>query len=207
MVSRYQAHVEKWKDCRACKLCDSRSQIVPFGGDVPCDVLFLGEAPGSSEDSLGEPFIGPAGDVLKEEIKKAIKVNGLDSQVPKLRLGFTNLVLCYPRDETGVKNYRNPSAQEIEACFGRLCEIVHICNPKVVALVGKLAQKRIVGQADFGGKYDPDHKDYKPTDEFLKFFHVLHPGAIFQADQTQRGLLRQRVFSDLDAIFSNWNPF
>lgn len=61
-------HQAKWQNCQACPLHQNRTQVVTFRGDNPCDVLLVGEAPGRSEDALGEPFVGEAGYCLKEII-------------------------------------------------------------------------------------------------------------------------------------------
>ena len=51
-----QTHIQKWSYCQECELCNGRKRSVLIKGTVPCDVLFLGEAPGLSEGSLGIPF-------------------------------------------------------------------------------------------------------------------------------------------------------
>ena len=50
--------------CRACGLCESRSQTV-FGTGYPqAQWLVVGEAPGEQEDLQGEPFVGASGQLL-----------------------------------------------------------------------------------------------------------------------------------------------
>ena len=55
-MSAWTDHVSRWHDCTACPLHQQRDQIVLARGTVPCDILFIGEAPGASEDVLGVPF-------------------------------------------------------------------------------------------------------------------------------------------------------
>lgn len=56
MTSLYQLHVNRWKDCELCSLCEGRKRVVLSRGTVPADVLFIGEAPWVSEDTIGKPF-------------------------------------------------------------------------------------------------------------------------------------------------------
>ena len=71
-MTRYSLFVEKWKDCRDCYLCETRNRIVFARGTIPADVLFLGEAPGESENVTGVPFDGPAGNLLDAIIGRSV---------------------------------------------------------------------------------------------------------------------------------------
>ena len=62
---------EKVKTCEKCDLCITRKNAVPGKGNQNADVIFIGEAPGKSEDRYGEPFIGTAGKKLDDALKNA----------------------------------------------------------------------------------------------------------------------------------------
>ena len=49
------------RSCTNCELCETRTKAVPGKGNFDADVIFVGEAPGRSEDKNGEPFVGAAG--------------------------------------------------------------------------------------------------------------------------------------------------
>jgi DNA polymerase len=72
-MSRWSEHVERWKDCMACGLCRQRYRICLGRGTVPCDVLFIGEAPGAVENAQGLPFVGPAGQLLDHSARAAYR--------------------------------------------------------------------------------------------------------------------------------------
>lgn len=154
-------HVARWRDCTACRLCQQRDRIVLARGDVPCDVLFVGEAPGASEDALGLPFVGPAGRLLDSIVDSAIGPWGREAVAARLGLAadapnctlrdlaaergdvlvllaFTNLVACFPR-EAKARGENEPEPEEILACRPRLEEFVDLCRPRLVVLVGSLA--------------------------------------------------------------------
>jgi hypothetical protein len=51
-------------DCRRCRLCQGRTQVVFGVGNPRARVVFVGEGPGADEDRIGEPFVGRAGQLL-----------------------------------------------------------------------------------------------------------------------------------------------
>lgn len=130
----WTAHVEKWKDCQNCPLGQQRDRICFARGTLPCSVLFIGEAPGRDEDSLGQPFKGPAGRLLDQIIERA-----LPSDVMYV---MTNLVLCFPR-EAKARGDNEPERGEILECRPRLIEFANIVQPRLVVYVGSLAEQYV----------------------------------------------------------------
>ena len=178
---KYSEHKAKWKDCRRCELCDQRKQIVLARGIVPCDVLFVGEAPGASENVLGQPFVGPAGILLDRII-----LQGLDGQWD---YAITNLVACFPRDAKKTKNHE-PTKQSIKACAERLREFYQMAKPKAVVYVGKLAE--LHGPVML-------HAVLKGQKEVITT-SITHPAAILRMDISQKGLAIQRCVVALEDL-------
>lgn len=182
--------VERWKDCTACHLCEGRQRVVLARGSIPCDVLFIGEGPGESEDSLGAPFVGPAGQLLDRIVNRA----GLPSKhvdLPNntwrlLTWAFTNLVCCIPRDEDGGKA-TEPDDEAIDACSVRLVEFVELASPKLIVCVGKLAKDWL----------DPGWKHSIQLHRKIPLVDILHPAAILRANVAQQGLMIQRCVVQL----------
>jgi DNA polymerase len=159
---------------------------------VPSPILFIGEAPGVSEDLLGKPFCGPAGKLLDKIIER-----GIDGQWD---YALTNLVACIPIDEEGNKT-QEPSEEAIEACAPRLREFVRLCKPRLIVLVGKLAKKRTVGASQFRLDDKPLQPEWMDRNEFMWFTDIIHPAAILRMDISQRGLAIQRsIVAISDAI-------
>jgi len=172
-MTPYQEHVAKWHFCQRCQLCKTRRQVVLMRGKVPAPILFIGEAPGASENVIGRPFVGPAGKLLDKIIAEAM---------PNWEFAMTNLVGCIPV-ENGSKLVE-PPRKSIETCQERLEEAVELVNPRMVVYVGKLAAKHRV-------------KANKYTHEV----EIIHPAAILRASVVQQGLLYQRTVVELqDAI-------
>lgn len=126
--------VNKWHNCKACPLHKTRDQIVLYDGKCPADVLFIGEAPGHSEDAIGTPFIGASGQLLRQmltECKRRLY------RMPSWSI--TNAVCCCPMDRE--RALRPPSLDEIIACSPRLLEFISQIRPRMIFLVGNQAEK------------------------------------------------------------------
>lgn len=197
-LSPWKSHVARWGDCRLCPLCDTRKKIVLARGSLPCDVLFIGEAPGPSEDVIGQPFVGPAGHLLDEIMTRA-GFDETDVGVRPVTRAFTNLVACIPKDESSGDKFTEPPLESIKACFPRLVELVRMAKPKLIITVGKLAAKHVYGQAQF------DPVDWLPENHFIQWEEIIHPAAILRMDLSQRGLQIQRTIVKLsDALETLW---
>ena len=189
MGSKYQEYKKQWKGCKRCPLYKTRRKIVHCRGSLPCDIFFLGEAPGDSEDLLGKPFVGPAGKLLDQIIAKAL--GSLD-----LKLAFGNLLGCIPYDDEGKKvkhlAKHKPAIGWVEKCRPRLHDLLRIANPRLLVYAGKMAQAH---------SWAGETKD-------RRVLAIVHPSAILQTDITQRGLLIQRTTIDLaEAIRETFIPF
>ena len=140
-IERWQGHVTKWRNCQACRLCDQRYKIVLGRGGVPAQVVFLGEAPGDSENAVGQPFKGPAGNLLDQIVERSVGAFNSVSPI-KLSVAYTNLVACYPREAKEEGTHR-PKDDEISACHNRLREFLDICRPRFIVAVGALAEDNL----------------------------------------------------------------
>lgn len=128
-------HQKKWAGCKLCPLHSTATTHVLARGRLPCRVLFIGEAPGDSEDITGFPFIGPSGKLLDKIIAEAIE------RSRSFTYAITNILACAPWDNAEERSVRAPTPEEAAKCNPRLHEIVDIANPKAVVLVGKSAAK------------------------------------------------------------------
>lgn len=142
---RFRAHVAAYQDCTLCPLCRTRKRTVFSRGKIPADILFIGEAPGPAEESLGRPFVGPAGHVLDkilQDVSQRLLDEGvLGGQVSDRSISycFTNAVLCFPgRDSKDT--IKAPGAEAIKACNPRLVEFAELVSPKLIVRLGNVAK-------------------------------------------------------------------
>lgn len=119
-------------DCRRCKLCEGRTNIVYGVGSPNARVFFVGEGPGEDEDARGEPFVGEAGGLLT----KIIVAMGLQRH----DVYIANVVKCRP------PNNRDPQPDEIVACEPFLRRQIEIVRPEVLVSLGNFATHALLGQ-------------------------------------------------------------
>jgi uracil-DNA glycosylase len=120
-------------DCRRCKLCEGRRQIVFGSGNPRARLVFVGEGPGAEEDAQGLPFVGPAGQLLT----KMISAMGLRRD----DVYICNVVKCRPPGN------RNPEPDEIGACEPFLRAQLQSIGPEVVVALGKFAAQTLLREA------------------------------------------------------------
>lgn len=117
-------------DCRRCALSQNRRNIVFGVGSEGADLLIIGEAPGYHEDQSGEPFVGPAGQMLDKMLENVL---GLQ----RAHVYIANVVKCRPP-----KN-RNPLPDEVASCRVFLEAQFDAIQPKVVLVLGSVALKTL----------------------------------------------------------------
>lgn len=174
--SVFQQHTTKWRDCDRCLLSKCRNRIVMARGRIPAQILFVGEAPGDSEDVVGLPFVGPAGRLLDHVIERS-----LDGQYD---YAITNLVCCLPKDVSNAKG--EPPKEAITACRPRLLEFIGICKPRLIVTVGLLAQK------------------HTPNLEGVARVGITHPAAILRMDASQQPLAIKRCVVAVEDAIANY---
>ena len=119
------------KDCRRCKLCETRTQTVFGVGPESAPLMVVGEGPGADEDAQGEPFVGRAGKLL-DEMLRAIGRSRSDS------VFIANVVKCRPPGN------RDPEADEVEACRPYLEQQIRLVKPKLIVGLGRIAAQRLL---------------------------------------------------------------
>ncbi len=144
--------------CTKCELCKSRTNAVPGKGNPNAKVIFVGEAPGRTEDLRGEPFVGAAGKKLTDMLEK----NG----IPRESVYITNVVKCRP------PNNRVPTESERQSCREYLEKEIQLINPKIICIMGNTACNSILGQGEITKNRGKIIKKDGKT-----FFLTLHPAA------------------------------
>ena len=119
-------------DCRKCKLCENRTNIVFGTGNRNAKVMFIGEGPGADEDIKGIPFVGKAGKLMDEAFK------GIG--IKREEIYIANIVKCRPPAN------RNPEKDEVASCMDYLRNQVMLIKPEIIVLLGSVALKNILGE-------------------------------------------------------------
>ena len=164
-------------ECTACELCRSRQNVVFGFGDKKARIMFIGEAPGESEDLSGLPFVGAAGRLLDD----MLLIMGFSRE----QVYIANILKCRP------PHNRDPLPEEQCRCFGYLERQIELVNPRMIVCLGRIAAARII------------HENFKITVEHGNFVKrgertltaIYHPSALLR-DLSKR----PETFDDLKKI-------
>lgn len=126
-------------DCRRCALYEAASQTVFGEGPADAPVMFVGEQPGDQEDTIGRPFVGPAGQIMDRAMEEA----GIDRRT----VYITNAVKHFKFTPRGKRRiHQTPEAPEIQACRFWL-DVEHVqLRPKLMVLMGGTAARAVTGR-------------------------------------------------------------
>lgn len=163
--------------CNRCPLCETRNSVVFGVGPKETPILFVGEGPGQQEDLQGEPFVGPAGQLLDE----MLSIIDLSRETCYI----TNIVKCRPPQN------RDPLQTERDTCIPFLRQQFLLLRPKLVICLGRIAASSLI------------HEDYRITREHGQFVEkrgvwmtaIYHPSALLRDPDR-----RPEAFRDLLAI-------
>ncbi|HZY97122.1 MAG TPA: uracil-DNA glycosylase [Candidatus Cybelea sp.] len=176
--------------CRNCSIGYERRHNVYGEGDPYARLMVVGEGPGETEDELGRPFVGRAGQLLD----RMLAAIGL----PREQVYICNTVKCRPTiaGPHGLRN-RAPDAQETENCRPFLEEQIAIVAPDVILALGSPAAKWFLGQ-DFQITRMRGRWYVGPRDTPLMV--TFHPAYILR--QTGGGIegVKRMVWDDLRAV-------
>ncbi|MCL2770499.1 MAG: uracil-DNA glycosylase, partial [Solirubrobacterales bacterium] len=155
---------ERTQTCTRCpELARTRRSVVFGAGAANADLMFVGEAPGASEDAQGLPFVGQAGKLLEKLLVEIGLTRG--------EVFICNTLKCHP------PNNRDPLPVEIDNCRAYLYEQIELIQPKVICTLGNFATKllrddptgitRLHGQAEV-----------RPIGRrMVRLYPIFHPAA------------------------------
>lgn len=167
----------KCRSCTRCGLCEERHSVVFGVGNRRADILFVGEGPGEQEDLKGEPFVGPAGQLLDD----MLSIIDLDRRVCYI----ANIVKCRP------PHNRDPLETEQQACIDYLHRQIDLIQPKIIVCLGRIAATALI-RPDF--RITGEHGTWTEKDGIC-YTAIYHPSALLR-DVSKR----PQTFADLLSI-------
>lgn len=118
------------RECPHCTVATAHERLVFGEGSPSAEIVFIGEAPGETEDRLGRPFVGRAGEKLDE----MISAMGFRRE----EVYIANVLKSRPPDN------RTPLAHEVERCGPYLLAQLAVIRPKVIVTLGGPAAKLLL---------------------------------------------------------------
>lgn len=170
IVQRMEELKARALECRACDLCQTRTNVVFGEGNPDTPLVIVGEGPGAQEDATGRPFVGRAGQLLDQVLRE----NG----ITRKHVYICNVVKCRACVIEGdsIRN-RPPTTTEISACLPWLEQQLEIIRPLVILSLGAPSANVII------------HSGFRMTKERGMFFPskyaryaiaALHPAYILR---------------------------
>jgi DNA polymerase len=176
--------------CRKCQIGYERRNNVYGEGDPCAQLMVVGEGPGETEDLLGRPFVGRAGELLD----KMLAAIGL----PREDVYICNTVKCRPTFHEGGKlRNRAPTPHEMENCRAYLDEQIEIISPAVILALGAPAAKSFLGNAfaitkGRGRWYDGPNG--------IPLMVTFHPAYVLRQGGMALTETKRQVWSDLKQV-------
>ncbi len=178
---RWQSLQSEVASCRACDLCETRTNTVFGVGDREAECMVVGEAPGADEDRQGEPFVGRAGQLL-DAMLLAI---GLSRQ----QVYIANILKCRP------PRNRDPLPAEVAACEGYLKQQIALVKPRIILAVGRVAAQNLLKTDTPIGKMRG--RDYIYGDSGIPVVVTYHPAYLLRSPREKR-----KAWADLQRVQS-----
>jgi uracil-DNA glycosylase family 4 len=126
--------------CRACRLCEGRTQTVFGVGNEQAHCMIVGEAPGENEDLQGEPFVGAAGQLL-DRMLQAIWLTRASAE-PARQVFIANTLKCRP------PRNRNPEPDELALCSAYLRRQIELIRPRLLLAMGRFAVQTLLDSSE-----------------------------------------------------------
>lgn len=164
-------------DCRRCRLCEGRKNIVFGSGDPGARLMFVGEGPGREEDLQGLPFVGEAGQLLTRMIEAM--------NYSRETVYICNVVKCRPPEN------RNPAPEEIAACSPFLLRQVKAVAPKVIVALGTFAAQTLLATKEPISRLRGKFHDYHG----IPLMPTFHPAFLLRSPEKKR-----EAWSDLQQV-------
>ena len=179
---------EEAAGCRRCPLWQRGTQTVFGDGAADAEIVLVGEQPGDKEDLAGEPFVGPAGQLLR----KALEASGL----ARRRVYLTNAVKHFKWEARGKRRlHEKPNTAEILACQLWLELELQAIGPRVVVALGATALRSLVGP---GGRVVRDRGTTLPGPGGTPVLVTVHPSSILRVpDDAARHAAYDAFVADL----------
>lgn len=176
--------------CRRCDLWREASQTVFGVGPARARLMVIGEQPGDREDQVGQPFVGPAGELLRTLMTQA----GLDPAT----IYLTNTVKHFKFQLRGKRRlHQRANAAEQAACRPWLAAELSRLRPELVLALGAMAAQTVFGN---GFRLSMQRGQWRALDEHTRAMASWHPSAILRMRHLEREATQALLLRDLRSV-------
>ncbi len=179
------------RGCARCpELAATRKTVVFGAGNADADLMFIGEAPGASEDEQGVPFVGRAGKLLEKLLE------GIGLQ--RTEVFIANVLKCRPPGN------RDPQPIEIENCQEYLLRQVELIQPTVICSLGNFSTKLLRGDPTGITRLHGQPEVLKLGRRAVRLYPIFHPAAALYTPRMLETL--REDFSRLPELLAQGAP-
>ena len=177
--------------CRRCDLWKLGTQTVFGEGPPAARMMLVGEQPGDAEDLAGRPFVGPAGQLLREALAEA----GIDED----EVYVTNAVKHFKWTPRGKRRiHEKPNRIEVNACRFWLEQEIALVKPRIIVALGATAAGAVLGPT---ARVMRDRAKPFPSPLADIVTLTVHPSSILRVPDSQARAEARRAFvEDLKVI-------
>lgn len=169
--TEWAALEQKCADCTGCSLYKTKTNTVFGCGNRNSRIMFIGEAPGESEDLQGIPFVGASGQLLDRYFDAV--------DLPRESVYIANILKCRP------PHNRDPLPEEEDVCINHLRAQLRLVKPKILVCLGRISAGRLI------------KPKFRITAEHGKWFQkggydmcaVYHPSALLRDASKREDML------------------
>jgi uracil-DNA glycosylase len=180
---------EAVQDCHGCDLYRDATQAVFGKGPAKARLMLVGETPGDREDIEGEPFVGPAGGLLR----KALVAAGIEADETYL----TNAVKHFKWRPQGKRRLHvTPRVGEMKACHPWVAAEVAAVKPEAIVALGAIAARSLFGTEV---KVTKDRGTLLESDLAPIAAVTVHPSAVLRAGD-EREAAYEAFVADLKLV-------
>jgi probable DNA metabolism protein len=179
------------KACQGCELFRGATQTVFGEGPVSARLMLVGEQPGDFEDTAGQPFVGPAGQVLDEALVQA--------KLERAGIYITNAVKHFKYEPQGKRRlHKRPDAREMSSCRPWVEAEIELVKPEILVCLGATAAHSLIG---------PEFSLTRQRGSFVKTvwcnatIATFHPSAVLRSPNPEhRAEILAALVADLTLV-------
>ncbi len=176
--------------CRRCAIGCNGTRAVPGHGPADARLMVVGEQPGDHEELAGRPFIGPAGQVLRDHARSV----GLDLDTARIN----NAVRHFKHLRQGKQRlHQTPTAREIDTCRWWLDAERQLVRPRVVLALGASAARALLGRTV---SVQQERGRFVPLDDGAQLLITNHPAYLLRLGEAARVEEAARFAADLALV-------